>query len=256
MVYFNAPPYWKYFATYDEFTATVRQSAGYFDQLSSLDLQARHARSNAEYYERYLNSFVPFTQEEKNKILAALPKLPAKLSNIKYKFVKLSAGVELNNPHTIGSLVMMVGGLINDGLVNDALKLLLTHEIIHIYQRYNLRETNKFLAALNFHYLGGASCKPINCASNPDVANTYTYMGKIPRLIYIAGTNIQPNYAGGMADVLQHAAPPKWQFSKWQFDNLPQSQPEEIMAELLSRYITGRQISEKYIKIISYWLNN
>lgn len=251
------------FASRAEFIKTVKQSHEYFAELTERDLYARHGNQhipNAHdaYYAKYLSAYRELSFIEKIKIAANLPTLPAKL-DIQYLIVKLAPGVELDHPHTLGRCVMLTNDTIN-GYLYPELNHIITHEIIHIYQRYNPKETDKLLIQMGFKPVITNKINNELLASNPDVMKDYSYIvdgqPHTLQLIYLPDGQ-QGNYTHGMADVL---ISPSGQIRPVQFQpDLFQSQPNEIMAELIARYIgqdpAHGTIRPDWLKIIHHWIN-
>ena len=252
------------FASYTQFIKTVEESS-YFDNLTERDLQARQLHhtqyTREEYYNKYLSAYCPLSFVEKIKIVSNLPTLPAKLQTC-YLIVKLAPGVELDHPHTLGRCIMLTDDTIN-GYLYPELKHIITHEIIHIYQRYNPEATRQLLMQMGFTPVEQTKAVQINNnlsrASNPDVLYDYTYMvDNKPytlQLIYLPDGQ-QGNYTHGMADVLVSS---DGDIKRVQFQpDLYQSQPNEIMAELIARYIgqdpAHGTINPEWLRIIHYWI--
>jgi len=251
------------FASRAEFNKTVKQSEDYFAGLTERDLYVRHANrhmpnARQAYYAKYLSAYRELSFIEKIKIAANLPTMPAKL-DIQYLIVKLAPGVELDHPHTLGRCIMLTNDTINGDLYPD-LKHIITHEIIHIYQRYNPEETTELLIKMGFKPVITNKINNELLASNPDVMADYSYLvdgqPHTLQLIYLPDGQ-QGNYTHGMADVL---VSPSGEIRLVQFQHdLFQSQPNEIMAELIARYISQDPahgtINPDWFKIINYWVN-
>ena len=252
------------FASRAEFNKTVKLSHGYFAGLTADDLYARQANHHIQdahqaYYAKYLSSYCELSFVEKIKIAANLPAMPGKL-DVKYLIVKLAPGVELDHPHTLGRCIMLTDDTIN-GYLYPQLKHIITHEIIHIYQRYNPEETTKLLIQMGFMPTMANKNNGLSLASNPDVMADYIYLVNgqphTLQLIYLPNGQ-QGNYTHGMADVL---VSPSGEVKRVQFQpDLFQSQPNEVMAELIARYIgqdpANGTIRPDWLKIINNWVNN
>jgi hypothetical protein len=231
-------------ATRQQFNHEVDHS-DYFDRLSGLDLQTRRADSLESYRARYRAAFQPLTWHERIKIAACLP---PDILKTKYLIAKVD-GVEMNHPHTLGRCIMLT----SDALAGD-LRGILAHEYVHIFQRYNPTATAGFLSMLGFY-----PAAPLNhprSAANPDVLGDYEIIIQnkafSPQLIYCDGAG---NYTHNMQDVLIAADGEIRYTPYWPYKNikLAQSQPNEIMAELIAQHISGnlrdRDISD-WIELI------
>lgn len=144
--------------------------ASHFGRMNDADLKARSTKdtkvtSTVFYRTYYTNSFTNFTDDDKMVIIGAVSKANAKLAaytNLRetpWNFVKVTANIENNFPHTIGNMI-----IVNDiVLASPELVKTLIHEKIHVFQRLNNLSTRQLITSLNY-----ASLTPDERAALPE----------------------------------------------------------------------------------------
>lgn len=252
----------KCFAHKSEFVECVLESP-YFKMLSNKDLYYRGCNSVEEYLNKYINSYIPFSDEEKRYLVyqADIVKhmLPNKLSNIKYKFVKIKYDPTIENgyPHTIGNLIVL-----NDNFYRIYNKIgqqcTIVHEIIHIYQRMYPNDTDRMLSKLGFYKLIDIDYDYLHNNLLPDpVANPdcrpYTdyYIivngkRKAVRTIYALEDAYSNNnkYGGNVKNITIDLRDRTISVFDDYSDIKYNGQPNEVMAEIISKVLFNKDLDK------------
>ena len=262
------------FASYSEFKRVVNRCS-YFDCLTQSDLIARNSNM-ANYRAKYLSAVAPFTYSEKLRLYKCSKiiqeKLPSSILNfcskLQWKLVKFkkNVDVELGNPHTIDRFIILTDDIFQ--LNNILLAEIFMHELLHIYQRYNERSTDKLISKLGFiktkYYNETDLLKlgiRVNLASNPDVKLVdYLYQDKLLKFIYNDGfTNLSTrsdDYAKGATEISIDLNTGEVYTIDFLTGLTQQCHPNEVMAELVTRYCFGKksQIRTDWLLIIEKWI--
>ncbi len=233
----------------------------YFTQLSYYDLKIRNSISRKEYIKKYINSFIDFSSSEKNKIKEIYNEIylihPI-FRTLKIKFSKHNnPDIELNFPHTFDNIIILPQHYID----RNNLKHIIIHEYFHCWQRYNKYKCEILFDKLGFkrsQYYSEELLKKyniyVNLASNPDIElNTdYFYNGKLLKFIYV----VRNGFPGVCRDVEIDLLNKTIKDIDFKTNLSQQSQPNEIMAELLSRYFnkSNEYIRSDWLKSINEWI--
>lgn len=89
--------------------------------------------------------------------------------NIDITFLFFNRNHEGGMPHTHGKFIMLPDDWFLRPLPTQQRRHIITHESIHIYQRYNPCEFNQKLLANNAFHISGYRKKESNIRSNPDI---------------------------------------------------------------------------------------
>jgi hypothetical protein len=116
----------------------------YINSLSPFDLEARDVISPQEYINKIINECYDFNDNQITK-LNNCSKIARKFFDNKYiwKFALIGDVYEEGFPHTRADIIFISPKIINYNETD--LTTILIHESIHIYQRYNKTEMNKYL---------------------------------------------------------------------------------------------------------------
>jgi hypothetical protein len=116
----------------------------YINSLSPFDLEARDVISPQEYINKIINECYDFNDSQITK-LNNCSKIARKFFDNKYiwKFALIGDVYEEGFPHTRADIIFISPKIINYNETD--LTTILIHESIHIYQRYNKTEMNKYL---------------------------------------------------------------------------------------------------------------
>lgn len=164
----------------------VVMTDAFFDRMSANDLLARGVKTKEQYKDLYMaNADTTFTSAELttiNNILASLP------NNIPYKYMGntcvvtftypqkfVKVDTEGNYPHTIGDIICLP----RDFFARPAMRRILLHELVHVWQRKN----RKIMDSL----LGGCTrtSMPTDACNNPDIDGfAYICNGNMSLLAY------------------------------------------------------------------------
>jgi hypothetical protein len=236
----------------DESFLYILNNSNYIKKLSKKDLEIRNSLNYKQYINLYFNSLTNFTDTEKNIILEIykeLFNLHFIFREIKINFVKHNNyNIELNCPHTIDNIIILPQEYLSKNILNyNKMKKLIIHEYIHCWQRKNKDLTKKYINKLGFKECKFISEKElhsnninINLASNPDINDEidYTFNNQLIKLIYNYSTynnSIKNSYNTIVRDVSIDLN--NQMISNFNYENsFNQSQPNEIMAEILSDY--------------------
>jgi len=146
----------------------------YIKNMSNYDLIARLNASNEKYKILSANDMLEFTTIEKNKLLYLMNKVKLSalgINSLGINFIKIGNIYENGFPHTRENIILIPYTF----FLKDEKEQLntLTHECIHIYQRYNPIETESILNKYGFKKIGNFSMLFPNeyksRRSNPDL---------------------------------------------------------------------------------------
>lgn len=143
-----------------------RDPDGFVGRLTPLDLEARHARSNAEYLSRAVKSADTWTPDEKDVLWREHILAKEYLSGTRYAglpWIFAKAHYEAEMPHTRQNVIFL------PGIVDTAT---LVHEMVHIVQKARgpvippgyVRSSHTFT----------------NLRTNPDEDGRVWYLGTVP----------------------------------------------------------------------------
>jgi len=152
-----------------------RDEDGYIRNLSIYDLRARNVESNDEYLKVAMNSCLDFNENQKDKLKACAIEAYKYFNNhLNWTFALTSESYEEGFPHTRGNIIFLSPLILNYS--NMELIKTLIHESIHIYQRYNRNEIDKYLF-MNGYSISRLRDKNSRIRANPDLDN-YIYKNK------------------------------------------------------------------------------
>lgn len=225
-------------------------NAYFFRRMNEMDLKARGASSIGEYIQTYKNSVVPFTPQEKEKLLELTRKADEvlsgyKIGDIPWRFAKLSNNIEYGYPHTLADTIFLSSIPSVQTLI---------HEKVHVYQRLYPIETSRLIQDV-WGFRTKEKLENIeNARNNPDndsflygkegyfVAQVYSSAAlhdSLPQIIY--------------ADKIEPATPQKL--------GMPSSvkqieHPFEMMACLIPQILLGIVSSDqpKLLYITNAWI--
>jgi len=116
----------------------------YINNLSIYDLRARNVKTNDEYLNKAINSCLDFNQNQKEKLKICVKEAIKYFNNnFNWTFALVNDNYEGGFPHTRSSIIFLSPIIINYS--NIELIKTLIHESIHIYQRFNKTEIQKYL---------------------------------------------------------------------------------------------------------------
>jgi hypothetical protein len=115
-----------------------------------------------------------FTKVEKSELIYLFNQIKTNLFIFgNYNIIKINNLYENGYPHTRENIIFIPQSFFTKNMKEK--KITLLHECIHIYQRYNPKETEKFLNAYQFYKVGNFKDlfpnKYIMRRSNPDLDN-------------------------------------------------------------------------------------
>ena len=129
-----------------EETANIikNDSDKYIRNLTKYDLYARDVSTPEEYIYKIIEGCLNFSEKQVIK-LNNCSKIARKFFDNKYiwKFALIDEVYEEGFPHTRMDIIFLSPKVIS--YTDDNLTRILIHESIHIYQRYNITEINKYL---------------------------------------------------------------------------------------------------------------
>ena len=157
-----------------EETANIikNDSDKYIRNLSKYDLYARDVSTSEEYIYKIIEGCLNFSEKQVIK-LNNCSKIARKFFDNKYiwKFALIEDVYEEGFPHTRMDIIFLSPKIIN--YPDDDLIRILIHESIHIYQRYNITEINKYLKDNKYTVSRRRDSEPLMRA-NPDL-DEYIY---------------------------------------------------------------------------------
>ena len=170
-------------------------SDNYIRNLSKYDLYARDVSIPEEYIYKIIEGCLNFSETQIIK-LNNCSKIARNFFDNKYiwKFALIDEVYEEGFPHTRMDIIFLSPKVIN--YTDDNLIRILIHESIHIFQRYNITEINKYLKD-NYTVSRRRDSEPL-IRANPDL-DDYIYKDKDGKeMIYIYKSSM-PN---GINDIL------------------------------------------------------
>jgi len=142
----------------------------YIKNLSIYDLRARKAKTNNDYLKIALDNCLDFNKTQKEKLSKCSIEANKYFNNnnFNWNFSLINVFYEEGFPHTRSKIIFLSPNVINYD-DKELLKILI-HERIHIYQRFNKKEINKYL---NLHGFSVSRIKNKNSLirANPDLDN-------------------------------------------------------------------------------------
>jgi len=147
----------------------------YIRNLSIYDLRARKVATNDDYLKIAINSCMDFNESQKEKLTYCCNEA-IKFFNNNYNWtIALTNNTyEEGFPHTRGTVIFLSPLIIN--YTHTELTKTLIHESIHVFQRYNKEEMNKYLTS-NGYSISRLRNKNSLIRSNPDL-DEYIYKNK------------------------------------------------------------------------------
>ena len=155
----------------------------YIKNLTKYDLYARDVSTPEEYIYKIIEGCLNFSEKQVVK-LNNCSKIARKFFDNKYiwKFALIDEVYEEGFPHTRMDIIFLSPKVIN--YTDDNLTKILIHESIHIYQRYNITEINKYLKENKYTVSRRRDSEPL-IRANPDL-DEYIYKDKDgEEMIYI-----------------------------------------------------------------------
>jgi hypothetical protein len=157
-----------------EETANIikNDSDKYIRNLTKYDLYARDVSTPEEYIYKIIEGCLNFSEKQVIK-LNNCSKIARKFFDNKYiwKFALIDEVYEEGFPHTRMDIIFLSPKVIS--YTDDNLTRILIHESIHIYQRYNITEINKYLKDNKYTVSRRRDSEPLMRA-NPDL-DEYIY---------------------------------------------------------------------------------
>ena len=147
----------------------------YIENLSKYDLYARDVATPEEYIYKIIDGCLNFSENQVLK-LNNCSKIARKFFDNKYiwKFALIDEVYEEGFPHTRMDIIFLSPKVIT--YTEDNLTKILIHESIHIYQRYNKSEINKYLSDNGYIISRKRDSEPL-IRANPDL-DEYIYKDK------------------------------------------------------------------------------
>jgi hypothetical protein len=231
--------------------------------MNTFDLQVRKCNNKSEYLKIYQLGYQPFTMEQKILLLNIVSIIENKINkytnfkNIIWTFVKIDTNLENSFPHTIENVIVLSNNFFYGSIYSQINTII--HEKVHIYQRM-------YPEYINILYTNWGFCKINytinNSRNNPDIKYNYTYNNYLliqlynnnPYELYDSNTyliNLQNNDKILINNnIIKQYDLPDISISKLEH-------PNEIMAELLSLYLTNSyNKNDKWIRILEKWMEN
>ena len=128
------------FPTRPEVTKTLLAHPSFFNNMSALDLQARHSFDSDAYMQKYLASIVEVNGPRRKVLASWIAKADAFLAPyarifaMPWKLVMLDESIESGFPHTQADLIFISESFCDSGEESKKITTLI-HEKIHVYQR-------------------------------------------------------------------------------------------------------------------------
>jgi hypothetical protein len=150
-------------------------SDNYIKSLSKYDLYARNVSNANEYKNNIINGCLDFTENQILK-LNNCSTIAREFFDNKYnwQFALIDDVYEQGFPHTRMDIIFLSPKIVN--YTDDNLIKILIHESIHIYQRYNKSEINKYLSDNGYIISRKRDSEPL-IRANPDL-DEYIYKDK------------------------------------------------------------------------------
>ena len=147
----------------------------YITSLSPFDLEARDVISPQEYINKIINECYNFNDSQKTK-LNNCSIIARKFfdNNYVWKFALIGDIYEEGFPHTRTDIIFISPKILNYN--DNDLTTILIHESIHIYQRYNKMDMNKYLQKKGYTVSRRRDTEPF-IRANPDL-DEYIYKDK------------------------------------------------------------------------------
>ena len=195
----------------------------YISSLSPFDLEARDVRSPQEYMNKIINDCYNFTDSQKTK-LNNCSKIARNFfdNNYVWKFAVIGDAYEEGFPHTRTDIIFISPKILNYNETD--LITILIHESIHIYQRYNKTEMNKYLKDKGYSVSRRRDSEPF-IRANPDL-DEYIYKDKNgDELLYLYKSSM-PN---GINDIIPNK-------NEHPFETMAYEISEQYSKSKLSKY--------------------
>ena len=199
-------------------------SDNYIRNLSKYDLYARDVSTSEEYIYKIIEGCLNFSEKQVIK-LNNCSKIARNFFDNKYiwKFALIDDVYEEGFPHTRMDIIFLSPKVIS--YTDDNLTRILIHESIHIYQRYNITEINKYLKD-NKYTVSRRRDSEVLIRANPDL-DDYIYKDKDGKeMIYI--------YKSSMPNGINDIVPNK---NEHPFEKMAYEISEEYGKFKISKYI-------------------
>jgi hypothetical protein len=248
------------FISHDYFKKVVRDSP-FFARMTQVDLIARQAATQKEYEEMYVNSYIPFTPQEKTLLKHLISKIDAHLdpfkniNNIAWKLCKIEKTMEKGYPHTLEDVIILSPRFFDMNKHDQETTLL--HEKIHVFQRKYPIETHKLiLDVMGFQIKKPSDDMIIHRRNNPDL-NELTY-GKDDYHIMQVYNSFSPKdisdsktvmIKDNTSDIINRQVSPE--ALGVPPDTIQLEHPYEIMASYLPQMIIKKKMNAPYMR----WLH-
>lgn len=236
----------------------------FFRNLTPIDLYARgRASSQEEYAQRYMESEMKFSDDEKDILDKCISRASdllrdfPKLRLAPWNFAKVKASIENGYPHTIGNAIVLNERVLRYP-INELTKTLI-HEKIHVAQRTYPIDFLQLYESIGFEKTSVAS-RHILARANPDIDNflyIYKSTDQVPMQLYTS------KYPSSIADsmamvVLSNGDSVEATTSTF---GLPEDihcqleHPNEIVACLMAEMITNPDLSyiQKNVSLSTIW---
>lgn len=148
-----------------QYMAKIVNNDEYFNRMSPIDLKVRIVESIPDYKKKYIESYMPFTVDEKAEI-KYLCRTIITDQPITWKFTKLALGTENNWPHTLGDVICLTP----DFFSRPDKRIVLKHEAVHVWQRSHPAEMQKWIKTNGWLPVK----RPSEMCNNPDI-DEYAY---------------------------------------------------------------------------------
>lgn len=274
------------FITQTEFVDVV-QSSNYFKTMSKADLIARGAYDTSTkqpsadvYFATYVSSYVPFTEEQKYKVLQAVVEANKMLRpyqtlfHIKWKFSKIKNKIENSFPHTLRDVIIITDDFLKKSV--DEIVSTIIHEKFHIFQRQFPNDITRLVSLLEFVPLSSSQVLMIDYVlralmrNNPDLDGAiYMYKPANKVIAQLYDTTEPESISNSRAVMLSlnsHGTNSEIVKVTNESLNLPKKlrcqleHPYEITACIITELITNPAFynankKNKHLQVVRKWMN-
>jgi len=203
----------------------LKDEDNYIKNLSVYDLKARKVKTNDEYLFKASNSSLEFSKEQKEKIIKCYNEANRFFkNNINCVFALVSDNYEEGFPHTRANIIFLSPLILN--YIDTELTKTIIHENIHIYQRYNKSEIEKYLKDNNFKISRLRRSVGL-IRANPDL-DEFIYMNKEGKEMMATYKNENPSGIGDIAPISL--------LNEHPFEYMAYTVAEKYIQKILSKY--------------------